>query len=381
MSTLALVLLAACTAWTTLGWLAVRRVARSGPARRRSDTAPLGEVALPPVSVLKPLRGADVGLAANLESFFTQDYPALELVFGVEDPLDAALPVVAALSRRYPHVACRVVVHGGGRAINPKVRNLQGMVPRASHELLLVSDSNVRVPPHYVREMVEVLRADPEAGLVTSLFAGQGEDSLGSALENVQLNGFCAAGATLPTAAGEPAVIGKSLLFSRTVFERLGGFARVADVLAEDYVMGKMFQRAGYRVRLATTVVDNVTAHTSVEGFLQRHLRWSMLRLRLQPSAFALEPLTSPLALLPLGLVGVGPEALVWAVTLLLLRDVGGWVALRGWRRAWIPLLLSPVRELCMLGVWLHTPLQRHVTWRGHRVRVGAGTQLSLQVG
>jgi hypothetical protein len=109
---------------------------------------------------------------------------------------------------------------------------------------------------------------------------------------------------------------------------------------------------------------------------VRRHLRWSMLRLRLRPLAFVLEPLTSPLALLPLGLAGLGLAAVPWALGVLLVRDLGGWLVLRGPRKLWIPALLGPVRELFMLAVWLCTPLLRHVTWRGHRVRVGAGTLL-----
>lgn len=217
--------------------------------------------------------------------------------------------------------------------------------------------------------------AEEENGLVTNLFAGTGEDGLGSSLENVQLNGFCAAGAALPTLLGDALIIGKSMLFSKKVFEELGGFRRVADVLAEDYVMGKLFQHGGYRVRIAPTVLDNVTRGMSVRAFVQRQQRWAMLRSRLRPAAQLLEPLTSPLALLPVAWWLMGPAAaLTWTLTLLALRDVGGWVALRGFRNAWLPALLSPLRELFMLFVWFRAPLKRHVIWRGHKVRLGAGT-------
>jgi ceramide glucosyltransferase len=372
MSVVALILLTSCTLWTMLGLAAVVRTTR----RRKSARADLPFATLPAVTVLKPLCGADPGLRANLTSFFAQDYPNYEIVLGVEDPEDPAIAVAEELCRQHPRAEARIVVHRGSGATNPKVRNLLGMLPHARHDLLLVSDSNVRVPPHYLRDMVAHKLASPRVGLVSSLFAGRGEDTLGAALENVQLNGFCAAGATLPTTVGDAAVIGKSLLFSRAVFEHLGGFARVAHLLAEDYVMGKMFQHAGYEVRLGSTVVDNVTTHMSVGAFLRRHLRWSMLRLRLRPLAYLLEPMTSPLALLPIAWLGLGPAALPWALGLLCLRDVGGWLALRGPRRVWIPLLLAPLRELSIFLVWLYAPLERHVTWRGNRVRIGAGTLL-----
>lgn len=212
MNTVAFALTGLCTAWTLLGTLSVIRATRGqrlpeSLASRIEDPFSTSRFdglaaeeragrarALPPVSVLKPLCGKDAGLSANLESFFLQDHPNLELVFGVQSPNDPAIEVVRELAARYPASNVKLVVHTGGTAINPKVDNLLGMLPHASHDLLLISDSNVRAPAHYVSEMVETLLADPKNGLVTNLFAGTGEDGLGSALENVQLNGFCAAG-------------------------------------------------------------------------------------------------------------------------------------------------------------------------------------------
>lgn len=386
---IAVVLIGACSIWTLLGIVAViratrgQRVASEVIARQTEDGALVRANArrswaaladAPPVTVLKPLCGADACLEENLESFFRQSYPSFELVFGVENPRDPAIAVVERLIARHPAVRARLVRHAGGGGMNPKVSNLMGMVAAAEHDLLLVSDSNVRAPSHYLAEMVETLLADPRNGLVTNLFAGAGEDGLGAALENVQLNGFCAAGAALPTLLGDALVIGKSMLFSRARFESLGGFARVANVLAEDFVIGKMFQHAGLRVRIAPTVLDNVTRGMSLRSFLQRQQRWAMLRARLRPAAQLLEPVSSPLIMLPVALWLMGPAGLTWTLALLALRDVGGWVALRGWHRAWLPALLSPVRELAMLVVWFRAPLKRHVIWRGHKVRLGAGT-------
>jgi ceramide glucosyltransferase len=297
-------------------------------------------------------------------------------VFGIQNPNDPAVAIVGALRQRYPDVCCKLVLHEGGGGINPKVDNLLGMLPFAEHDLLLVSDSNVRAPRHYLGEMVDTLLERERTGLVTNLFAGTGENTLGASLENVQLNGFCAAGAALPTTLGDALVVGKSMLLSRSVFEKLGGFARVANVLAEDFVIGKMFQHAGFKVRIAPTVLENVTASMSIRAFMQRHLRWSMLRWRLRPLAALLEPITSPLALLPLAIVALGTAGVTWALCMLALRDVGGWIALRGFKRAWLAALLSPLRELCMLIVWVRAPFKRHVVWRGHRVRLGAGTLL-----
>lgn len=352
--------------WNVAGLVAVVRT-----TRRR---APAG-LRAPAVSVLKPLCGCDADLSGNLESFFQQDHPDFELVFGAVDENDPALPVARALAARYPNVRCRVVTHPGGKALNPKIDNLMGLLPEARHDLLLVSDSNVRAPVHMLQEMA-VLYATERAGLVTHLFAGVGENSLGAALENVELCGFTAAGVALPTALGDALVVGKSMLFSRQRLEELGGFERLADVLAEDFVLGKTFAHAGARVIVAPTVLSNVTRDMSLRGMAARHLRWSMLRFRLRPVAAALEPLTSPLALLPLAWWLMGPWALLWASTLLALRDGGGWLALRGRKRWYLPLVLSPLRELTALVVWAIAPIKQHVSWRGKRYRLGAGTLL-----
>lgn len=371
MTAVALVLVGLCSAWVALGVIAVLRV-MADP--RRAPELAVARGSQTRVTVLKPLCGADAALEENLASFFEQDYPELELVFGLRDPNDPAVPIVKRLMERYPSVPARLVVHAGSDSINPKIDNLLGMLPHASSDLLLISDSNVRAPAHYVREMVRTLSAEPRTGLVTNLFRGVGEDGLGSALENAQLNGFCAAGAALPTLLGDALIVGKSMLFSRRVFESLGGFERVKNVLAEDFVMGKMFQHGGYAVRIAPTVLDNVTRGTSVRGFLRRQQRWAMLRARLRPGAQLAEVVVSPLAMLPFAWLLMGPLAITWCIGLMMLRDAGGWMAVRGPQGVWLAVLLAPLRELLMLGVWLRAPLKRHVIWRGHKVRLGAGT-------
>ena len=272
---------------------------------------------------------------------------------------------------------CRIVIHAGRGALNPKIDNLLGMLPRAKHDLALVSDSNVRAPSHYVRELASLYAAE-RPGLVTNLFAGVGEDSLGAALENVQLSGFCAAGIALPTVLGDPVLVGKSALFSRRRLQRLGGLRRLSDVLAEDFVMGKTFSQAGGRIIVAPTVLENVTHAMTVRAMLARQLRWSMMRFRVLPLAAMLEPVASPLALLPVVWVLLGPWAIAWAAVMLGLRDLGGWLVLRGRARWYLPILLAPLRELLVLGVWCVAPLKQHVSWRGKRFRLGAGTLLYL---
>jgi len=357
---------AVATAWTLAGFFAVARAVRR--------KAPVGKVP-PGVSVLKPLCGADADLEANLETFFTQDHPDFELLFGVTDANDPALEVVRRVRARHPGRACQVVVHEGLGALNPKIDNLLGLLPRAAHDLVLVSDSNIRAPRHYLTELAGFHAAE-RPGLVTNLLVGGSEDTLGAALSSVELSSFCAPGVALPTLLGDPLLVGKSALFSRSALARVGGLERFRDVLAEDFVLGKTFSRAGYDVVLAPTVLVNVTRGTSFASAFKRLLRWSMLRFRLRPVAFALEPLTMPLVMLPVAWTLMGPWSVAWAGALTLLRDAGGWWLLRGPARLWIPAVLGPLRDLVALAVWALAPFKKHVSWRGSRFRLGAGTLL-----
>lgn len=371
MKPLFLILVALSSVWTVFGAVAVWFVTRRRGSRREAIAS---RASLPPLSVLKPLCGADPSLEENLESFFRQDHPNYEIVFGVEDPADPAVPVARALIARHPERRARLVIHRTAAGANPKVRNLRGMVSHAEHDLVLVSDSNIRAPSHYLSELVLEHQRGDRVGLVTNLIRGVADDGVGGALSSVELAGFCAAGSAMPTLLGEALVIGKSMMFSKSTFERLGGFESVANLLAEDYVIGKMFQHAGYEIRVAPTVIDNVTASTTLRAHYERNRRWAMLRWRIRPFAYFLEPVTSPLVVLPVAWALLGPIAIAWAVLMLVIRDVGQWILLSGPSRAWVPLVLSPVRELSALAVWLSAPFRRHVAWRGHRVRLSSGS-------
>lgn len=365
-----LALLALVSTWTLLGVLAIVRV-----RRRRVDAPPI------PVTVLKPLCGLDASLEKNLIAFFEQDHPRFELVFGVEGADDPAIALVRELQRRYPEVSTRLVIHQGERGLNPKVRNLMAMLPEAAHDLVLISDSNVNVPRGYLREMSAVMH-DPEIGIATNLIVGtSSSDGMGAWLEEAHLNGMVAGSIALANEAGHAAVIGKSMMFRRSVIDALGGLESVAYVLAEDYVLGRMIQAAGMRVHVCATPIENVIGAQSVRRFADRHVRWSMMRLRLAPFAYLLEPLATPLFVALLAPLFGCPlrAALTWALLLTIARDAAhGWLMGRGDRLA-RTLPLAPLRDLVILAVWLVAPFRRHVTWRQTRVRVSAGTRLYVE--
>ncbi|MBI5526592.1 MAG: glycosyltransferase [Deltaproteobacteria bacterium] len=331
-----------------------------------------------PVSILKPLRGADDALDQNLDSFFNLDYQDHEIVFGVEGDRDPAIEVVRRLRRKYPSIKTRLVVHNGGRGLNPKVSNLLNMIDAGTHDVVLISDSNVSVGPGYLKEMTTLLQSG-NTGLVTNLVAGTDEHSIGAAMENLQLNGPVAAVVALSEMfGGRTLVVGKSMMFRRSVLERLGGLNAVANLLAEDYIIGKMFRMAGYDVRLCRTPVRNVCRRTTVREFVRRNLRWSLLRSRLKPFVYPLELIGNPVAVALVAPVFEVPSfwPMVWALSMILARDSFQTLMLRGRGNLAFILPLGLAKDLIMLFVWAAAPFCRHVAWRGHRLRISAGTLL-----
>jgi ceramide glucosyltransferase len=335
----------------------------------------------PRVTIFKPLAGHDDELEANLESFARIDYPAFEVLLGVASPSDPAYSVACRFAARHAHeghLEVRVVITDPDAAINPKVAQLVGLERVATGDVYVISDSNVRVRPGYLWSLVAEL-ADERVGMVTSLFAGAGEQTLGAALENLQL---CAA--TVPgyvamnAVSARPLTVGKSMAVRRRDLARLGGFRPVGNVLAEDYALGRLFLDNGFLVRTSLDTVENRNVACTVMRTIERHTRWSKLRRALFPAGFFVEPLLTPIVVASFAAM-LAPGTLTFGIlgTTCLLQTTVAFVAvrvLRGRGLAWWYAPLEIARAYVTLFCWFRAAASLRIDWRGHAFTLTRGS-------
>ena len=340
-------------------------------AMLRRRPSPIGNVARAPrVTIFKPLAGCDDELEENLESFARLDYPAFEVLLGVASPSDPAYGAALRFAARHPKLDARVVVTDPLAAINPKVAQLIGLERVATGDAYVISDSNVRVPPTYLWSLVAEL-ADADVGMVTSLFAGTGERTLGAALENLQICASTTPGiAAMDAVSDRPLTVGKSMAVRRRDLARLGGFRPVADVLAEDHVLGRRFLDAGFQVRTSLDIVENRNVGCTVARTIERHTRWAKMRRSLLASGFAAEPVLTPVVVATGGL-GLAPSRATMAVLVAacLVQTTCALLAvrlLRGRAMAWRYAPLEIVRSYVAFACWLRAWASRRIAWRGH---------------
>lgn len=350
---------------------AVRRVQRPRP-RRAAATRP--------VTILKPLCGEDPGLAANLRSFCTQDYPRFQVVFGVRDADDPAIPVVRRLIAEMRTADLTLVIDGRLRGRNLKVANLQNMLPEARHDLLVIADSDMRVERHYLAEMCAPL-TDPTVGLVTCLYRGVPAGGLWSRLACLHVNhGFLPQAALADALGAGAGCFGASIGLRRETLERMGGFGAIADDLADDYALGAAVRRLGLRIELSSLLVDNVIVEPSLGALFRHELRWARTIRLVAPLGFLGSIVTQPVvtAALAVALGALPLAAPAMLILALLCRAVSVRLIDRSLRLPASPIALLPLRDVLSFAVFVASFFARRVEWRDRTFQVGPNGRLTL---
>jgi ceramide glucosyltransferase len=344
--------------------------------RRELNQPPLPASQLPPVSILKPLKGVDPEIWESLCSHCEQEYPEFQLIFGVGDPGDPAIEVVRKLQAKYPRLPIELIVCDRVLGANIKVSNLVQMLPAASHEILLVNDSDIHVPADYLRKAIAPL-ADASVGLVTCLYRGVAGPTLGSRLEALGISTDFVPG-VLSARFLEKGLhfgLGSTLAFRRRDLESIGGFEAFLDYLADDYELGRRIALTGKKVELSTaTVVTFLPAYT-LRQFFRHQLRWSRTIRDARRLGYAglLFTFGLPWALATL----ITAQAAAWAWALLALTFavrlgigfVAAEVVLHDRKifrsDALRNILLLPLRDLMAPLVWAASFMGNRIHWRG----------------
>jgi ceramide glucosyltransferase len=350
-------------------------------AVRYRSVRPVEPATWPPISVLKPLAGADEGLEENLQTFFEQQYPEFEILFAVRDRKDPAFAVVERLRARYPKVQARMIVTGEPSYANAKVFSLERMLTASRFDLVVMADSDVRVTQEMLRTLAAEF-ADPGVGLVTCPYRAVGGRSIWSRLEAVGLNTEFLAGVLVARMLdGMRFALGPTIAMRRQVLERIGGFDAVKDYLAEDFVLGKLVAESGAGVVLSSYVVEHRIGAQGFAANLRHRLRWCRSTRRSRPWGYVGQVFTNPLPL-ALALWAISPDW--WPVVLVtcVVRAASGWATVelvlhdtRTRRRWW----LIPYQDMLQFLVWLGGFFGNTILWRGRKYYLLADGRFELK--
>jgi ceramide glucosyltransferase len=330
----------------------------------------------PPLTLMKPLHGADPGLEAYLETFFEQDYPEYEILFCARDAEDAGLKTARGVAARHPQIPVKFLSTGGNPDyINDKVISMEKMEAAAAHAIFVISDSDVRVTPDYLRA-VALPFADERVGAMTCPYRGvAAEGGVWARLEAVGMSVEMTAGVLAARMMeGMQFVLGPTMAFRREVIRAMGGFKVTADYCADDFVLGNETYKLGRTVALSHHAIDHMVLNSSFGASMKHQVRWMKSTRFSRPKGHFGTALTfsMPFGILAwIALAWMGHEwwgaalfgwgvatrlALSMAVGRVVVED-GSWFAL---------LVLYPVRDLMGFCFWAASYAGRRVLWRGH---------------
>lgn len=344
------------------------------------DLAPVAARPEPPVTVLKPLHGDEPGLEAALETVFAQDYAGeVEVVFGIQDPADPALAVAERLRARHPERVVTIVVDPRMHGTNRKVSNLINMTAAARHDLLVLADSDIVVGPGWLRRLAAEL-ADPAIGVVSLPYSGAAQNGLWSRLAALGLTTQFLPSVVVGLALGMAhPCMGSTIALRREVLQAIGGFEAFADLLADDYAIGRAARAAGYRSAVPPMIVSHDCAESGLRGLFAHEVRWACTVRSLDPAGFAGSGVTHAfvLALIGVALTGAAPASLI---VLVLAAAARIWMVRQAEMRTESPSSawwLIALRDVLAFAVFISAFFARAVDWRGTRFRLDARGGLS----
>jgi ceramide glucosyltransferase len=340
---------------------------------------------LPPVSILKPLKGVDPEIYESFRSHCVQDYPTdYEIIFGVSDPADPAVASVEQLQREFPGRAIRLVVCPKILGANVKISNLEQMLAAARFEHIVVNDSDIRVGRDYLQRVAAPL-TDSKVGMVTCLYRGVGSGTLGSRLESLGISTDFCAGVLVARQleSGLRFGLGSTLAFRRTDLEQIGGFKSIVDFLADDYELGKRIAGLGLKVVLSDLVVETHLPAYDLQGFIGHQIRWARGVRDARLGGYIGLASTFGVFWALLSLISFGAVPWTWLLLLVMLimrltvaTVVGGSVL--DDRQVLSGLWLIPLRDLIAVGIWIASFAGHTVTWRGDKFELRDGRLIRL---
>jgi ceramide glucosyltransferase len=320
---------------------------------------------LPKVTVLKPLCGAELDLYECLRSFCTQDYPHVQIICGVRDADDPAVATVRALQCEFPTCDLRISINSRQHGSNRKISNLINMLALARHDHLVIADSDVVVQPGYLASVVAPLN-DPGVGIVTCAYRGRPRAGIWSLLGSFFINEWFIPSVRVASVLGSQSfAFGATIAMRREVLADVGGFAAIADHLADDYRLGELTRRIGLRTVLSDVIVDTCVHERSLGDLVRHELRWLRTIRAARPAGYALcfPSFSVPTALLGCTLAGgTGPALALLLVSTLarLMLHFQRDKPCLGLSQLWV----LPLHDLMLFVLWCWGFVGRRVHWR-----------------
>ena len=322
-----------------------------------------------PISILKPLAGLDLDLESNLRTFFEQDYPSFEILFAVRGANDPAASVVARLQRDYPRVRSRLIVTGEPRYPNPKVFSLEHMLAAAANDLVVMSDSDIRVTPNLLQTLAAEFQ-NGQLAVATCPYRAIPGASLWSRLEATGMNtdfwgGVLVAGML----EGVRFAVGPTIAARRQALNSIGGLERLKNYLAEDFVMGKFAADAGHGVILSAYVVEHHIGDATLTENIAHRVRWARSTRRSRRAGYVGQLFTMPL---PLALLVCVLSPAWWPIlpATLAVRALAAYVVSARVLRARINWFLLLMEDLIGFVFWFAGFFGNTITWRNRRYRL-----------